>query len=82
MEKTTLYLSGELQRALVAMARREGRSQAEIVREALSAYFSGSAPLRLRSTGAGSDAGVSGATSEEWLRKNWKPNLKKRKGAR
>ena len=83
MEKTTLYLSGELQRSLSAMAKREGRSQAEIIRTALEAYFSGRAPVRLRSIGAASDDGVSGATSEEWLRKNWKnKNLKKRKAAR
>ena len=71
MEKTTLYLPGELQRSLVAMAKREGRSQAEIIRAALAAYLSDRAPLRLRSIGAASDDEVSGATSEEWLRKNW-----------
>ena len=82
MEKTTLYLPGELQRSLAAMARREGRSQAEIVRDALSAYLSRSSPLRWQSIGAGSDDEVRGATSEEWLRKNWKPKPKKRTGAR
>ena len=71
MEKTTLYLSGELQRSLLAVARREGRSQAEIVRSALAAYFSGRVPIRLRSIGAGSDDEVSGSTSEQWLRKTW-----------
>ena len=83
MEKTTLYLSSELQRALSAMAKREGRSQAEIIRAALAAYFSGRAPLRLRSIGAGSDDEVSGATSEGWLRENQKiRNRKKRKVTR
>ena len=83
MEKTTLYLPGELQRSLVALAKREGRSQAEIVRSALAAYFSGRTPLRLGSIGAGSDDEVSGATSEQWLRKNWKnKNFKKRKAPR
>ena len=72
MEKTTLYLSRELQRSLAAIARREDRSQAEIIRTALEAYLAGRAPLRLRSTGAGRDDQVSGATSEEWLRKTWK----------
>jgi predicted transcriptional regulator len=83
MEKTTLYLPNELQRSLLEMAKREGRSQAEIIRAALAAYFSDRAPLPLRSIGAGSDDEVSGATSEGWLRKNWKnKNLKKRKTAR
>ena len=72
MEKTTLYLSGELQRSLLAVAKREGRSQAEIVRSALAAYFSGRTAPPLRSIGAGRDDEVSGATSEQWLRKNWK----------
>ena len=81
MEKTTLYLSGELQRSLAAMARREGRSQAEIIRAALVAYFSNRAPVRLRSIASGSDDEVSGATSEKWLRDNWK-RLKKPKVAR
>ena len=83
MEKTTVYLSGELQRSLLTVAKSEGRSQAEIVRSALAAYFSGRAPLRLRSIGAGSDDEVSGATSEQWLRKNSKnKNSKKRKASR
>jgi hypothetical protein len=72
MEKTTLYLSVELQRSLLAVAKREGRSQAEIIRAALDAYLSNRAPLRFHSVGAGSDGEVSGATSEEWLRNNWK----------
>ena len=83
MEKTTLYLPGELQRSLQAMAKREARSQAEIVRSALAAYFSDRSPFRLRSIGAASDDEVSGAASEEWLRQNWKSkNRKKRKAKR
>src|SRR5262249_15637664 len=71
MEKTTLYLSGELQRSLIATAKREGRSQAEIIRSALAAYLSDRAPLPLRSIGAGSDYEVTGATSATWLRRTW-----------
>jgi predicted transcriptional regulator len=73
MQKTTLYLADDLQRSLAAVAKREGRSQAAIVRDALSAYLSRSAPVRPSSIGAGSDKEVSGAASEAWLRKNWKP---------
>ena len=83
MEKTTIYLSGELQRSLLALAKREGRSQAEIIRAAIEAYLSGRAPVRLRSIGAGSDVEVSGATSEDWLRNNWNNRkLNRRKGTR
>ena len=72
MEKTTLYLPADLHRALGATAKREGRAQADIIREALKTYLSHRTPIRLRSIGAGSDGEVSGATSEKWLRKNWK----------
>ncbi len=81
MEKTTLYLSGELQRSLLATAKREGRSQADIIRAALSAYLSGRSPLRLRSIGAAADDEVRGATSEEWLRRNWKTKKSKQRKA-
>ena len=83
MEKTTLYLSGELQRSLSATAKREGRSQAEIIRAALSAYLSGRSRHRLRSIGAAADDEVRGATSEEWLRRTWETRKgKKRKPSR
>ncbi|HJR18661.1 MAG TPA: CopG family transcriptional regulator, partial [Actinomycetota bacterium] len=39
MEKTTLYLPGELQVALRDAARRAGVPQAELVREALTRYL-------------------------------------------
>jgi hypothetical protein len=80
MEKTTLYLPVELQRSLAVTAKREGRPQAEIVRDALTLYFSRTAPLRLHSIGTGSDDQVTGATSEDWLRRNWgKQSRKKRR---
>ena len=83
MEKTTLYLSNELQRSLIAVSRREGRPQAEIIREAIAAYISQQTPVRLGSIGAGSDDEVSGADSEAWLRKNWKnKSPQKRKSKR
>jgi predicted transcriptional regulator len=72
MEKTTIYLPGELQRLLAAAARSEGRSQAEIIRSALEAYLSKRPAIRPGSIGAGSDGEVSGANSENWLRSNWK----------
>ena len=38
MRKTSVYLSDRESRRLVALARAEGRSQAEIIREAIIAY--------------------------------------------
>ncbi len=39
MEKTTLYLPKQLQRELKDAARRTGRPQAELIREALTKYL-------------------------------------------
>ena len=71
MEKTTLYLPPELQRALREEARRSGRSQAELVREALSEYMTRRPRPRPRSIGVVSSGKVSGRTSEAWLRREW-----------
>ena len=38
MRKTSVYLSEQESRRLVELARAEGRSQAEIIREAITAY--------------------------------------------
>jgi predicted DNA-binding protein len=38
VRKTSVYLSERESRRLVALARAEGRSQAEIIREAITAY--------------------------------------------
>ena len=39
MEKTTVYLDPEQQRRLRALARRQGRPQAEVIREAIAEYL-------------------------------------------
>jgi len=71
MEKTTLYLPTELRRALKETARREGKSQAELIREALSAYLARRKKPRLRSLGVGEDPELSGRASEKWLEEAW-----------
>ncbi|MBC5824102.1 MAG: CopG family transcriptional regulator [Candidatus Eremiobacteraeota bacterium] len=67
-EKTTLYLTPQLRRALTDMAQRTKRPQAAIVRDALLAYIAAAPRTKLRSLGAGEDPEVSGATSEAYLR--------------
>ena len=71
MEKTTLYLPAELQRALRDEARRAGRPQAELVREALKAYLGGRARPALRSLGLGKNGELDARDSEAWLRSEW-----------
>ena len=71
MEKTTLYLPPELQRALKSAARQSGRPQAEIIREALTAYLGAQPRPRLRSIGVGDSGGFDAAESETWLDSEW-----------
>lgn len=71
VEKTTLYLPADLQRALQEQARRSGRPQAELVRQALRDYLEAAASPRPRSLGLGADAKLSGRESESWLERQW-----------
>jgi predicted transcriptional regulator len=72
VNKTTLYLSPEIQRGLRDLARRTGRHQAEVIREALDLYLKrhGERP-RPRSIGAGEDSELTASASEDWLRARW-----------
>ncbi len=71
VEKTTLYLPTDLQRALQEQARRSGRPQAELVREALRTYLENTASPRPRSLGLGEDTELSARESEAWLARRW-----------
>lgn len=71
MEKTTLYLPRELQGALREEGRRSGRSQAHLVREALTDYLAKRPRPLPRSIGLGADGRVGGRLSEAWLRREW-----------
>jgi predicted transcriptional regulator len=74
VEKTTLYLPGELQSILRQLARRTGRAQADLIREALTEYVSRQEHPRPRSIGAGEDADLAARDSEAWLRREWDPD--------
>ena len=71
MEKTTLYLPIGLQRTLREVARRSGRSQATLIREALERYLAGQDRPRPASIGVASDGTLDAADSEAWLRAQW-----------
>ena len=71
MERTTLYLPKDLQRALRDEAHRSGVPQAELVRAALRSYLSSQARPELRSLGLGEDGVVRGRDSEAWLEREW-----------
>lgn len=71
MHKTTLYLSDDLRQTLEAAARRTGRAQADLVRDALRGYLDALAPPDGRSIGAGEDSDLTARDSEDWLRGQW-----------
>jgi Ribbon-helix-helix protein, copG family len=52
MKKTTLYLDEETDLSLKQLARAKGQSQAEVIREALTAYAAGAERPRPQGVGA------------------------------
>jgi predicted transcriptional regulator len=58
MVKTTVYLDDRDAAALRRMASESGRSQAEIIREAVARATSAAGPRRLRSAGVGHGSGA------------------------
>jgi predicted transcriptional regulator len=73
MEKTTLYLPADLRGLLKEAARRTGRPEAVIVREALRSYLQQQGRPSPRSLGLGENAELSGRESEAWLKAHWRP---------
>lgn len=71
MEKTTVYLPGDLHKALKEAARSEKKAQAEVLRQALEEYLERRERPRLRSVGIGEDRELSGEDSEDWLHSRW-----------
>lgn len=71
MTKTTLYLPAELQWALRDEAKRSGTSQAELVRDALTAFLAARERPVPASIGIGADEGLGARESETWLREAW-----------
>lgn len=74
MEKTTVYLPTEIKMSIKASAKRQGASEAHVIREALAAYVAAE-PRELPSVfGSVSDGGVTSENYEDWLAENWKPD--------
>ena len=71
VEKTTLYLPEELGRGLREAARREGRPQSELVREALAGYLAARPRPRPTSVGMLEDPELSSQDAKRWVRERW-----------
>lgn len=77
MQKTTLYLPAELHKSLKEAAKREQKSQAELIREVLSNYMK-TRPRPVPSCiGVAEDAGVTARESEDWINQHWLKDLSK-----
>jgi predicted transcriptional regulator len=76
MPEATIHLEDDLGRLLGEVARRQGRSQAEVILEALERYLSDMAqqeqPRRFVSVGAGKDSQLRGAEVHDLIERTWK----------
>lgn len=71
MEKTTVYIPEDIQRALRQAARSEGKPQAVLIRRALTEYLDRVGRPPLRSLGAGEDQELAARDTEDWLKSEW-----------
>ncbi|HEU5326471.1 MAG TPA: CopG family transcriptional regulator [Thermomicrobiales bacterium] len=76
MMKTTLDVPEKTYQAFRELAQQMGRSEAEIMREALEAYLQDhqQAQPALCSVGVVAVPDVHGADSEDWLEQHWHPS--------
>ena len=72
MERTTVYLTQELKTSIRNVAKREGRSEADVIREALARYVAEPQFQRPRpkSLGIAHSGRIQSDQLEEWLDKN------------
>jgi hypothetical protein len=76
VEKTTLYLAAGTLARLRARAAREGRPQAEILRESVERYLTDSDPLGgFAGAFEGPDDGLSGQALDDWMHEHWIEDL-------
>jgi predicted transcriptional regulator len=79
MATTTIELSPKLKRQLEELARRTGRAESDVVREALETYVKAHAPAQVRrrpmakSMGMIEDPELNAVDVDDWLRANWQP---------
>ena len=69
---TTVYLNTTLQHNLAQTARQLGKSQAELIRQAVTEYLERHAPKReFASLGVGEDKELAARDADEFLRVAW-----------
>ena len=73
MHKTTIYLSDEQVTEIKLASRTKGRSEAEIIREAIDDYFGRKRGEMPSVFGKAAGRLFTAAESEDWLLENWRP---------
>lgn len=71
----TVKLPKDVQRDLAALARRTGRTEVEVVLDAVERHLATESQPRPKAIGIYSDPDVTGENYEDWLAANWKPDL-------
>jgi hypothetical protein len=71
MKKTTIYFPEELTIEIKTRAKQERRTEADLIREAVSTYLAENKRPLPRIFGMASGGTVSGEESEDWLYENW-----------
>jgi len=71
--KTTLELPPELSEELARRVATTGRSESDLIIEALLAYLRMTDENWPRSIGMGDDPEINAAEYEDWLKANWRP---------
>jgi hypothetical protein len=77
MRKTTVYLPGDMDRALKAKARRTGTPAAELIRDAIRRSLDDEPTPWPRSIGAGSGGRFRAADDEAVLERGWSERLRR-----
>jgi Ribbon-helix-helix protein, copG family len=73
MATTTVELSDELHRQIAELARHTGRSEAELLHEAIAGYVHARRAPHPRSDGTIDDPDLAARDVDEWLAANWRP---------
>lgn len=71
MKKTTVYFPEEMTIELKTRAKQERRTEAALIREAVSTYLAEGKRSLPSIVGMGSGGKISGEESEDWLMANW-----------
>ncbi len=74
MKKTTIYIPEELATTVAAAAKRQGTSEASLIREAIATYVTTIERPWPKTIGIVSDGSIQSDEIEDWINANWRPD--------